>query len=153
MTAAYSASSARDRHTAHSLLGEAEDTIHRASSGGRLTLYTVDATAAQVDLYRIGVATALGTPDEGVAYARRIDPARLPTNERRARYWTDTARMWHALGDDKRTFGALRAIEMAAPEEARRPAIQSLTELLLFAPASNLPGLKDFAHRTGVSPV
>ncbi|MFF2898610.1 hypothetical protein [Streptomyces sp. NPDC057966] len=74
--------------------------------------------------------------------------AQLGNTERVARYLTDAARMWHQLGDGRRTFSALRAIERTAPEEVRRPALRTLTADLLYAPGS-LPGLREFAVRTG----
>lgn len=147
LTAAYTAATGGDRTTALNLLGEAEGTTerHRAVPSG---LFTVDATRTQVDVYRIGVLNALGTPDEGVDVARRIDIDRIPTPERRARAFTDTARMWHALGDGPQTFAALRRVEQEAPQEVRRPALRALTSDLLYGPAL-VPGVREFAARTG----
>ena len=150
LTAAYTAATAGERGTALDLLGEAEDAADRVPAAQTVGLYTVDASRAQVDVYRIGVHNALGTPDEAVPYAGRVDAGRLPTPERRARYWTDTARMWHALGDPTRTFGALRRVEQAAPQEVRRPALRALTADLLYGPA-RVPGLREFAVRTGAA--
>ena len=147
LTAAYTAASGGRRSTALSLMAEAVDAVavpNAAASG----LFTVDASRAQADVYWIGVHNALGTPDEGVLYAARVDAAALPTAERRARAATDTARMWHALGDQRRTFAALRMVEQAAPEEVRRPALRALTADLLYGPGT-VPGLRDFAQRTG----
>ncbi|NYI05344.1 helix-turn-helix domain-containing protein [Allostreptomyces psammosilenae] len=151
LTAAYSAAAAGDRTAALTLADEAEQTTHRIPRGRQPDLYAVEATPAQCDLYRIGIHTTLGTPDEAVPHATHLTPADFPTIERRARFHTDTARMWHALGDPTRTLAALRAIERDAPEEVRRPSIQALTANLLYAPTS-LPGLKEFAHRTGALP-
>jgi len=81
-----------------------------------------------------------------LAVPRRTD--RLPTAERRARFGTDAARMWHALGDRRHTFSALLGVERAAPEEVRRPALRALTADLLYGPGA-LAGLREFAHRTG----
>ncbi|MFD9968111.1 XRE family transcriptional regulator [Streptomyces sp. NPDC059011] len=148
LTGAYSAAQAGDRGTALDLTGEAEETAARLGADPRAELYTVDATPAQVALYRIGIHNALGTPDEGVAYARSISPTVFPTAERQARYWTDTARMWARIGDHRRTYTALRAVDRAAPEEARRPSVQALTADLLYA-STSLPGLREFAARTG----
>ncbi|MFE4974233.1 helix-turn-helix domain-containing protein [Kitasatospora sp. NPDC056651] len=153
MTAAYTAACGRRRSDALGLMGGAEDAVSRLASAGTRApsqLFTVDATSAQADLYWVGVHTALGTPDEGVPYAARIAPGRLPTAERRARYGTDCARMWHHLGDHHRTFAALRFTEQVAPEEVRRPALRALTTDLLYAPAS-VSGVREFAARTGVS--
>jgi hypothetical protein len=75
----------------------------------------VEATRTQVDVYRIGVLNALGTPDEGVKVAAGLNIGLMPTPERRARAWTDTARLWHALGDGPETFAALRRVDQEAP--------------------------------------
>jgi len=151
MTAAYTAACSHDRHAAMDLMSGAEDAVRRVPAAGPgSVLFTVDATTAQADLYRIGIFNALGTPDEGVRYAARIDPARLPTAERRARLGTDTARMWHQLGDHRKTFASLRMVEQAAPEEARRPALRAMTADLLYGPVS-LPGMREFARRTGAA--
>ncbi|AJZ85869.2 XRE family transcriptional regulator [Streptomyces sp. WAC05858] len=149
LTAAYTAATGRDRATALGLLDEAqEETERRRSVPG---LFTVDVSRTQVDVYRIGVLNALGTPDEGVKVAARLNIDRMPTAERRARAWTDTARMWHALGDQSQTFAALRKVEQEAPQEVRRPALRALTADLLYLPA-RVPGVREFAARTGALP-
>lgn len=152
MTAAYTAACSRDTAAAHDLMTGADEAVRRIppQSGPATQLFTVDATAAQLDLYWIGVHNALHTPDAAVPYARRLTPAALPTAERRARLGGDTARMWHQLGDHRRTFTALRLVEQAAPEEARRPALRALTADLLYSPAP-LPGVREFARRTGAA--
>jgi hypothetical protein len=150
-TAAYTAACDRRRSDALDLMAGADEAIRRLPADTPAApLFTVDATAAQRDLYWIGVHNALGTPDEGVPYAARLTAVALPTAERRARLGTDTARMWHQLGDQRRTFTALRLVEQAAPEEARRPALRALTADLLYSPAP-LPGVREFARRTGAA--
>ncbi|MFF7989854.1 helix-turn-helix domain-containing protein [Kitasatospora xanthocidica] len=153
MTAAYTAACGQRRGEALDLMAGAEDSVDRVTGARFLPsspLFTVDATSAQVDLYWIGVHTALGTPDEGVPYAARIAPRQLPTAERRARYGTDCARMWHHLGDHRKTFASLRFTEQVAPEEVRRPALRALTADLLYAPVT-VPGVRELAARTGVA--
>ncbi|WP_405015286.1 transcriptional regulator [Kitasatospora sp. NBC_01539] len=153
LTAAYTAACDRHRTDALDLMSGAEDAIRRIPGGAPASpLFTVDATATQRDLYWIGVHNALGTPDEAVPYAARLTPASMPTAERRARLGTDAARMWHQLGDHRRTFAALRLVEQAAPEEVRRPALRALTADLLYSP-SPVPGLREFARRTGAATV
>ncbi|MES9587708.1 MULTISPECIES: helix-turn-helix domain-containing protein [unclassified Streptomyces] len=147
LTAAYSAATGGDRSTALALLDEAEGDVERLPDVPGL--FTVEATRAQVDVYRIGALNALGTPDEGVKVAAGLNIASMPTPERRARAWTDIARMNHALGDGPQTFAALRRVEQEAPQEARRPALRALTSDLLYGPA-RVPGLREFAVRTGV---
>jgi hypothetical protein len=146
LTGAYSAATGRDRSTALSLLEEAEQEADRRPAVPGL--FTVEATRTQVDVYRIGVLNALGTPDEAVKVVRRLDVSHLPTPERRARAWTDVARMWNALGDGRQTFAALRQVEQEAPQELRRPALQALTAGLLYGPA-RVEGVPEFAARTG----
>jgi len=148
MTAAYTAASSGQRADALDLMGGAEQAVRALPTDLSRPLFTVDATTAQADLYWVGVHNVLGTPDEGVPYARRLAGAVWPTAERRARAGTDTARMWHRLGDQQRTFAALRQVEAAAPEEVRRPALRALTADLLYGPRT-LPGLREFAQRTG----
>lgn len=147
LTAAYSAATGQDRTTALALLDEAEEDAKRRPEAPN-GLFTVEATHAQVDVYRIGVLNALGTPDEGVKIATDLNVDLMPTAERRARAWTDTARMWHALGDSQQTFASLRRVEQEAPQEVRRPALRALTSDLLYGPA-RVQGLREFAVRTG----
>ncbi|MEW1551795.1 helix-turn-helix transcriptional regulator [Streptomyces tsukubensis] len=150
LTAGYSAAVAGNRSTALALLDEADETL------GRLThahhhgdgLFAHSATPAEAAMYRISTYNALRTPDDGITYARRVNPARLPTAERAARFLTDSGRMWHRIGDGPRTYAALRAIERTAPEELRRPALRTLTTDLLHSP-QHLPGISGFAARHG----
>ncbi|MFE3610473.1 helix-turn-helix domain-containing protein [Streptomyces goshikiensis] len=150
LSAAYSAASGGDRATALALLDEADETVGQRpeAPGG---LFTVEATKTQVDVYRIGVHNTLGTPDQGVEIARGLRIGLMPTAERRARAWTDTARMWHALGNGQEAFAALRRVEQEAAQEVRRPALRALTSNLLYSPA-RVQGLREFAVRTGAVP-
>ncbi|SCF98513.1 hypothetical protein GA0115256_143918 [Streptomyces sp. DconLS] len=142
LTGAYSAATGQDRSTALALLEEAGR--HPAVLG----LFTVEATRTQVDAYRLSVLNALGTPDEAVTVADRLEVDRMPTAERRARARTDVARMWNAFGDGKQTFAALRQVEAEAPQEVRRPALRALTAGLLYGP-TRIEGVHEFAARTG----
>ncbi|WP_107473500.1 helix-turn-helix domain-containing protein [Streptomyces sp. NRRL S-813] len=146
LTGAYSAATGRDRSTALSLLEEAEQETgkHPAVPG----LFTVEATRTQVDAYRISVLNALGTPDEAVDVAARLNVDQMSTAERRARAWTDVARMWNALGDSEQTFATLQRVEQEAPQEVRRPALRALTTGLLYGP-TRIEGIREFAARTG----
>ncbi|MFE7191808.1 helix-turn-helix domain-containing protein [Kitasatospora sp. NPDC057541] len=148
LTAAYTAATGGTASAAYSLIEEAQETAGRVPPGLAGELFTVEATAEQCALYRIGIATALGDPDAGVRHAFGLDPARLPTTERRARYYTDTARMWDALGEGRRTYESLLAMERVAPEEVRRPSVRAITARLVHSP-TRLSGLRPFAARTG----
>lgn len=149
LTAAYSAATGGDRSTALALLDEAEADVERLPDTPGL--FTVEATRAQVDVYRIGALNALGTPDEGVKVAAGLNIGVMTTPERRARAWTDVARMNHALGYGPQSFAALRRVEQEAPQEVRRPALRALTSDLLYGPA-RVQGLREFAVRTGAVP-
>ncbi|MFF4456618.1 hypothetical protein [Streptomyces goshikiensis] len=83
--------------------------------------------------------------------ARGLNIGLMPTAERRARAWTDTARMWHALGNGQEAFAALRLVEQEAAQEVRRPALRALTSNLFYSPA-RVQGLREFAVRTGAVP-
>ncbi|OEV09333.1 transcriptional regulator [Streptomyces nanshensis] len=149
LTAAYTAASTNQRGTALDLLQEATETSGRIPANTEpLGLFTIQASPAECAMYAISTHNALHTPDEGVQHISAVIPAQLPTAERRARYFTDAARTWHQIGDPRRAYTALRAVEREAPEEVHRPAIQALTANLLYSPQS-LPGLKEFALRTG----
>jgi transcriptional regulator with XRE-family HTH domain len=148
LTAAYTAASDGRRSDALDLMGHADSMVARAAANPGRALFTVDATAVQVDSYWVSVHNALGTPDEAVPYANRLDAVAWTSPERAARAATDVARMWHRLGDQKRMFAALRQVEAAAPEEVRRPALRALTASALYGPAA-VPGLREFARRTG----
>ncbi|MFJ6661329.1 hypothetical protein ACIQNG_34035 [Streptomyces sp. NPDC091377] len=103
-----------------------------------------------VGLYRIGIHTQFGTPYDGITYAQRIAPTRLPTAERQAHYHTDSALMWHKIGRPGRVYAGLRAIEHVAPEELRRPSLRTVTTDLLYTRQSQkLPGIRAFAARHG----
>ncbi|WP_217199919.1 helix-turn-helix domain-containing protein [Streptomyces buecherae] len=152
LTAGYSAAVAGHRTSALALLDEADETLRRIARtprpGSDGILFAHGATPAEAAMYRISSYNALGTPDDGISYARRIKPTSLPTPERAARYLTDTGRMWARIGDAPKTYAALRAIERTAPEELQRPALRSLTTDLLHAP-HHLAGIRAFATRHG----
>ncbi|MEU7154234.1 XRE family transcriptional regulator [Streptomyces sp. NPDC045456] len=147
LTCGYTCAHYGDRTAALDLVDEAQEIGQRISYGPGLAGATIQATRAQCESFRLSIFNKLGTPDEAVPVAGRIDAAVFPTAERRARFHTDAARMYHQLGDDMRTFASLRAIERQAPEEARRPSVKALTTDLLYS--SHQPGLKEFAARTG----
>ncbi|MFJ7209665.1 XRE family transcriptional regulator [Streptomyces sp. NPDC098789] len=150
LTAAYSAAAGSDRASSLDPLGEADEIIERRPHTPN-GLFTVEATKTMSALYRIGVHTTLGTPDEGVQIVQGLNISLLTTPERRARAWTDIARMWHALGNSEQAFTALRRVEEEAAQEVRRPALRALTTSLLYSP-TRVTGLRDFAVRTGAVP-
>ncbi|GHG80394.1 helix-turn-helix domain-containing protein [Streptomyces griseocarneus] len=149
LTCGYTVAHYGDRTAALDMVDEAESIGQRLRYGPGLEKVTIQATRAQCASFRLSIYNKLGAPDDAVPVVARINPSAFPTAERRARLHTDVARMWHQLGDDARTLAALRAVEHEAPEEARRPSVKALTADLLYS-STSLPGLKEFAARTGV---
>lgn len=102
-------------------------------------------------LYRSGIARALGDYGQAVTYAQQVRVDLLPTPERRARYYEDTALAWWGRGRPDEAYGCLLAAERDVPQEVRyRPWAQQLTVELLSG-GRRLSGLREFAARVGVS--
>ena len=75
----------------------------------------------------------------------------LPTTERRARYWTDTARAYEMRGRREESIQALLAAEHEAPQDTHaRPAIRDLIRSLLITGRTS-PELRGLAHRCGIT--
>jgi hypothetical protein len=149
-TAAYTAAVDGDRDTAHTLISEA---IHAAGHLGADDNHQFTAFGPTgVGLYQISIARVLGDSGTAIEAARRINPAAIPLTERQARYWSDVARAFHQWGKPAQCYRALRAAELASPDEVRyRKPIQQITASLLQLPTANtLPGLRSFARRTGL---
>ncbi|OII65082.1 transcriptional regulator [Streptomyces sp. CC53] len=146
-TAAYTAAKQGDRHTAHALIAEAEATAGQLGHDALLrgTVFG----PSQVLLHRVSICHLLGDAGQAIEHARRIDPAALPTTERRARYWIDVARAFDQWGKPDRCYQALLAAEHAAPQEVRRGAVQHMAAGLMVHDRT-LPGVRAFARRVGV---
>jgi transcriptional regulator with XRE-family HTH domain len=150
-SAAYTAARAGDRDTMRELTGEAAaiaaglgDRVLLRDHGGGFTLATVG-------LHRISAENYAGDPGAAVAAALRIAPGSLPTTERRARYWTDTARAWGNWGRREECVNALLAAEREAPEETHaRPAVRDLVSGLLVTGRVG-PELRGLAVRCGIT--
>ncbi|MCC5036029.1 XRE family transcriptional regulator [Streptomyces sp. WAC 00631] len=145
-TAAYTAAKQGDRATAHALIAEAAATADRL--GRDAVLHGAVFGPSQVLLHRISVCHLLGDASQAVDHARRVDANRLPTTERRARYWIDVARAFEQWGKADRCYQALLAAEQAAPQEVRRGAVRSMIPHLMRHDRT-LPGVRAFASRVG----
>ncbi|MGV9677086.1 helix-turn-helix domain-containing protein [Nocardia sp. NPDC003482] len=144
-TAAYTAAVDGDRDAARTLLTEARDAAEQLDD---LTGFGPTA----VGLYQVSAARALGDAGAAIEAARQINPAAIPSAERRARYWSDVARAFHQWDKPEHCYNALLSAEQAAPDEVRfRKPIQQITLSLLRHPTANtLQGLHSFARRTGI---
>jgi hypothetical protein len=108
-------------------------------------------TPATVGLHRISAETHAGDPAAAVAAAAQVAPASLPTIERRARYWTDTARAYSMRGKRDDCIQALLAAEHSAPQEIHtRPAIRDMIRGLLITGRTG-PELRGLAQRCGIT--
>ncbi|WP_310728274.1 transcriptional regulator [Streptomyces sp. N2A] len=148
LTAAYTAAQAHLPSPADEFVALAEQTAvclahHNSPPRGELS-------AQQCALYRIGMHRELGDIDRALAYAAALDPAALPTPERRARAATDTARALLAADDAPAAFTQLQLVEEAAPQEVRRPSVRAVTEAVA-ALRPDLPGIAAFTRRTAAS--
>jgi transcriptional regulator with XRE-family HTH domain len=150
-SAAYTAARARDRDTMRELTNEAASIA--AGLGNRMLLrdHGGGFTPATVELHRVSAENYAGDPGAAVAAALRIVPASLPTTERRARYWTDTARAYANWGKREECVSALLAAEREAPEETHaRPAVRDLVSGLLVTGRTG-PELRGLAVRCGIN--
>ncbi|MFB6947223.1 MULTISPECIES: XRE family transcriptional regulator [unclassified Streptomyces] len=142
-TAAYTAAKHSDRHTAHILIAEAEATAKRLGQD-QSPAGTAFFGPSQVLLHQISISHLLGDAGTAIDHARRIDTTRLPTAERRARYWIDVARSFDQWNKPERCYRAL----LAAAQEVRRHTARTMTAGLLRHHRT-LPGVRSFAHRVG----
>lgn len=144
--ASYTAAVRDDRDTAWTLLSEAENAARRigAAKAERFSML-------ELAVYKISISRVLGDYGTAVDYSRLVDPARITSPERRARYWEDTALALYGRGRPSAAFQALLAAERDTPQEIRyRPWTQQLTRNLIVGDArSTLPGIREFAQRVG----
>jgi hypothetical protein len=150
LTASYTAAQAHRAAAAGDFAAQAEESAHRLARHPYAAGRPRELTAGQCALYRVGIHRHLGDLDTALAHARRLRPAQLPA-ERRARAATDTARALLDTGDAAGAFAQLRLVELAAPLEARRPSVRTLTALLVEL-RPDLPGLSHYASRTVAPP-
>ncbi len=150
-SAAYTAACAGDRHGMRELTDEAASIA--AQLGGRALLrdHGGGFSPATVELHRVSAENYAGDPGAAVAAALRIVPASLPTTERRARYWTDTARAYANWGRREECVSSLLSAEREAPEETHaRPAVRDLVSSLLVTGRTG-PELRGLAARCGIT--
>jgi transcriptional regulator with XRE-family HTH domain len=149
-SAAYTAARARDRDGMRELTSQAMslaegigDVVVLRDRGGF--------TPATVALHQISAENFAGDPGAAVAAAVRLEPADLPTTERRGRYWTDTARAYAQWGRRDDAIDALLAGEYHAPQDIHtRPAVRDLIRTLLITGRTG-QDLRGLARRSGIT--
>lgn len=140
-TASYASAQRGDTATATEILDQAARAATHAHR---------DDLTAVVGEYAISVHHALGDSGHALQAAQQVNARALPTRERRVRLIVDTARAWHLHGNPHRAHDALRVVSRTAPEELRRPGVQSLIGELLYRPGPTPAGLRNLATRAGV---
>jgi hypothetical protein len=150
-SAAYTAARAGNRDAMRELTDEAAAIAARLSPAVLLRDHGGGFTSATVELHRISAENYAGDPGVAIAAAARIHPPSLPTTERRARYWTDTARAYGNWGRRDECVSALLSAEREAPEETHaRPAVRDLVSGLLVTGRAG-PELNGLAARCGIT--
>ncbi len=148
-SAAYTAAQAGDRAGMRELTAEAAavaSDINRPILRDHGSVFT----SATVQLHLISAETSTGDPSAALATARKLNPALLPTVERRGRYWTDVASAHMTWGHRDECLEALLTAEHVAPEETReRPAVRTLISELLLS-GRTTPTLRALAARSRV---
>jgi hypothetical protein len=150
-SAAYTAARAGNRSDMRELTAQAAAIAGSLAGQVLLRDHGGGFAPATVELHRISAESYAGDPGAAVAAASRIVPASLPTTERRARYWTDTARAYATWGRREECVNALLAAEREAPEEIHaRPAVRDLLSGLLVTGRTG-PELRGLAARCGIT--
>jgi len=105
-----------------------------------------------VELYAVMLAVALGRGDEGRRRAANIDPASIPSTERRARHLLELACAYRLLGEELGTVHLLgQAVDVSAETVIYSPMARSLTrDLLRVAPAATREDVQRLASRIGM---
>ncbi|MFI7701155.1 helix-turn-helix domain-containing protein [Nonomuraea sp. NPDC049480] len=143
-TGAIAAARLEDRHSALSMLEEADEAAQHAP---KLVL-----SAGHVMTYRIGVSIILGDAGTAIDHARHVTPDEIPTVERRASYYIGIAEAYTLWGKTDRAVRALLVAEKIAPAEVRRSSPRRVIEDLLHRDRhSNLSGLRALARRVSVT--
>ena len=145
-TAAYSSAQSGKSSQANELIDEA---LYAARQLEAVSQRKAIFSPTDVALYQIRIQTVLGDSSAALDYARRINRAQLPTSERQARFYLDTARAWEQHGRADRAFSALLAAEAWAPQEIRRPSVRKLIANLLTSLGPLASDFRALAIRSG----
>ncbi|MEU5989231.1 helix-turn-helix transcriptional regulator [Spirillospora sp. NPDC047418] len=139
-----------DRHTAATLLDEAQAAGREL--GGDYNHQWTAFGPTNVQLHRVNIALQLGDAGAAIQEARRIDLDRIPLTERKATLLIDTSRALTQWGKHDKAYNVLRFAHQLAPEEiSARPAVhRMLRDLMATARPSTKRQLRDFTTEIGV---
>ncbi|MUN41250.1 XRE family transcriptional regulator [Actinomadura sp. NEAU-AAG5] len=139
-----------DRHTAATLLDEAQAAGHEL--GGDHNHRWTAFGPTNVQLHRVNIALQLGDAGAAIQEARTIDLNHVPLTERKATLLIDTSRALTQWGKHEKAYDVLRFAHQLAPEEiSARPAVhRTLRDLMATAPPSIKRQLQEFTTEIGV---
>ncbi|MEV0805710.1 helix-turn-helix transcriptional regulator [Micromonospora sp. NPDC050200] len=126
----------------------ARQVVERALPAGYVGLRT-RVSRPLVDVYAVMCAVDLGDPDEAQRRAHALDPASIPSTERRGRHYVELARSADLAGAREATLHLLTRAEATSPETVRySPAAQDMAgRLAREAPAAIRGEAADLARR------
>lgn len=109
---------------------------------------------ANVGAYAVAIPVELGRAGEAVRAAERLDPATLPSVERRSRYLIDVARGYVGKRDDVACLHILLRAEKESPEEvAHSVLVHEIVREMLRRDRRTITGdLRGLATRIGLVP-
>ncbi len=133
-----------DWETAHQLAQRAlpEDYVHPWTRVGRVL----------VDVYAVMIAVDLGRPDEARRRAQDLDPATIPSTDRRARHFIELARGTDMDGSPEATLHLLTQGARVSPETVKfSPAARDMAgRLVTNGPAAIRGDALELATQLGV---
>ncbi|MGH3928824.1 MAG: helix-turn-helix domain-containing protein [Pseudonocardiaceae bacterium] len=105
-----------------------------------------------VDVYAVMLAVSLGRADEARRYAANIDPASIPSTERRARHLLELACGYRLAGEEISAAHLLgQAVDASTETVIYSPPARALTrDLLRIVPASSRAEVERLASRIGI---
>ncbi len=105
-----------------------------------------------VELYAVMLGVALGHGDEARRRAATIDPASIPSTERRARHLLELARAYRLVGEELGTVHLLgQALDVSTETVIYSPMARALTrDLVRITPAANREDVQRLASRIGL---
>ncbi|MEU4595359.1 helix-turn-helix transcriptional regulator [Micromonospora aurantiaca (nom. illeg.)] len=126
----------------------ARQVVERALPQGYVGLRT-RVSRPLVDVYAVMCAVDLGDPDEAQRRAHALDPAAIPSTERRGRHLVELARSADLEGSREATLHLLTRAEATSPETVRfSPAAQDMAgRLAREAPAAIRAEAVELARR------
>ena len=116
--------------------------------------WRMEATPANVGVWRVSIAVENGEPERAPEYAGRVNPHDLRTPQRQARLHLDTARGHFAAADHDNTVRSLLVADGIAPSEVRtRSTVREIVgQMVRDTRGGGSTALLELARRVGVDP-